>query len=557
VKTLVLAVLTAFNTLAAPAYGDAIERLSEGAPLYAAARPVALIGVLSRAGIADLPSVQQLRRQMGGVDPFNPAILAAPGIDVASPVAAALFEPAGQGKLYHHRLAATLRDTTTFTTFIGAVAASGQLRELQAVAPDSPLGKQGVLATAHPSPDLSLVLRLKGDIAVVDALQSVDDRGKAPPPAEVLRRYPLQPLKPFVVGKGARKLFAPEFAAVLYVDGRHLGAFIATVRADDDRRLAAFQTDDSAPARAKMLARAQAEQRRCNQLWDRAPTTFDDMGLGLAAAPESVGVTVAWGTLNGPPLGGLKLAPVDDGGFDAVELGRDASAVVALYAASLGPFAALKHTGPFVSTDALGDALKGCENKAGATLFVRSWPLALAAVAAAPPASLAALRPVLGGLRTIVVALRDVAAATGRPRYAVGMTYDEAVRASIEPALTAPGTQKTVGKRSAMVYPFSVPSYGFNATVGIDALPNKRFQLTVADSEDSLGWAYRAGDAATARPPVMRVAADLVALSKAGVALKLWREGQADFLARLRHVDGELRSDEDTLRLDLHAPLPR
>jgi hypothetical protein len=261
VKRLALAVLTAFGATAAPAHGDAIDRLSEGAPLYAAARPVALIGVLQRAGVADLPSVKQLRRQMGGVDPFNPAILAAPGIDVAAPVAAALFEPAGQGKLYHHRLAATLRDTTTFTTFVGAVAASGQLRELQAVAPDSPLGKQGVLATAHPSPDLSLVLRLKGDVAVVDALQSVDDHGKAPPPAEVLRRYPLQPLKPFTVGKGARKLFAPDPqagapAAVLYVDGRRLGPFLATVRADEDRRLAAFQSDGAAPARAKMQGRA-------------------------------------------------------------------------------------------------------------------------------------------------------------------------------------------------------------------------------------------------------------------------------------------------------------
>jgi hypothetical protein len=556
VKTLALAVLIAFNAIAAPAHADAIDRLSEGAPLYAAARPVALIGVLQRAGVADLPSVKQLRRQLGGVDPFNPAILAAPGIDVAAPVAVQLFEPAGQGKLYHHRLAATLRDATTFTTFIGAVAASGQLRELQAVAPDSPLGKQGVLATAHPSPDISLVLRLKGDVAVVDALQSVDDRGKAPLPAEVLRRYPFQPLKPFTVGKGARKLFAPEFAAALYIDGRRLGAFLAAVRADDDRRLAAFQSDGSAQARAKIQARAAAQQRKCSALWDRAPTTFDDMGIALAAAPDSVGVTVAWGTLAGTPLGGLKLAPVDDGGLDAVELGRDASAVVALYAASLAPFAALKHTGPFVSTDALGDALKGCETQAGVTLFVRSWPQALAALAVSPPKSAQAVQPLYAGLRTLVLALRDVPK-DGQPRYAVGATFDDSERHTFEAALLKPGTQKTIGKRSAMIYPFSLPGFAFNATVGIDALPAKRFQLTIADSEDSLGWAYRAGDAATARPPLLRVAADLVSLAKAGVALNLWREGQADFLAPLRHVDGELRSDGDTLRLDLHAPLPR
>jgi hypothetical protein len=306
-----------------------------------------------------------------------------------------------------------------------------------------------------------------------------------------------------------------------------------------------------------MQARAEAQQRKCNALWDHAPTTFDDMGLALEAAPESIGLTVAWGTLAGAPLGGLKLAPVDDGGLDAVELGRDAAAVVALYAASLAPFAALKHTGPFVSTDTLGEALKGCENQAGAALFVRSWPQALAAVAAAPPASALALKPLYSGLRTIVLALRDVAGDGARPRYAVGATFDETARAALQAALTGAGTQKTIGKRSAMVYPLSLPGYSFNATVGIDTLPARRFQLTVADSEDSLGWAYRAGDAATARPPVLRVAADLPALAKAGAALNLWREGQADFLAQLRHVDGELRSDGDMLRLDLHAPLPR
>jgi hypothetical protein len=230
---------------------------------------------------------------------------------------------------------------------------------------------------------------------------------------------------------------------------------------------------------------------------------------------------------------------------------------VALYAASLGPFAALKHTGPFATTDALNSALRGCANKAGATLLVRSWPLALAAVAAAPPADITPLKPLLSGLRTVVLALRDATDAAGHPRFAVGATFDDAARPSIETALVTPGTPKSIGKRSATIYPFKVPDAAYTATIGIDALAQKRFGLTVADSEESLGWAYRAGDAATAHPPVLRLAADLTALAKLGVTLNLWRQGQADFLTQLKHVDGELTSDGDALRLDLHAPLKR
>jgi hypothetical protein len=548
----------AHETSGAP---DAIARLSEGAPVYAALRPIALLGVLERAGVAELPSVKQLRKQLGGIDPFNPAILAAPGIDVAAPVAGALFESAGQGKLYHHRLTATLRDAATFTTFVTAVAASGQVHDLLRVDPESALGRQGVLATAHPSPDLSLALRLKGDVIVLDALQTVDDHEKAPLPAEVLRRYPLAPARPFTVGKGARKLFVPDPqagapAAVLYLDGRRVSGLIATVRADDARQAAAFQSDGSAQQKAKLEARALVELKRCSQLWDRAPTTFDDLGVALAAAPDSVGVTLAWGTLGGAPLGGLKLAPVDDGGLDSVELSRDATAVVALYAASLAPFAALKRSGPFVSLDSLDAAVRGCDNQAGGVLIVRSWPLALGALAATPPTQLAAIKPLLSGLRTIVLALRDFPASRSRPRFAVGATFDDGVRSQIEAALSPPGTQQTIGKRNATVYSLTLSNLGFAATVGIDALANHRFQLTVADSEDSLGWAYRMGDAAAARPPVMRVSADLLALVKAGEALSYWRPGQADFVAHLRRVDGELSSDGDTLRLDLHAPLP-
>jgi hypothetical protein len=55
---------------------------------------------------------------------------------------------------------------------------------------------------------------------------------------------------------------------------------------------------------------------------------------------------------------------------------------------------------------------------------------------------------------------------------------------------------------------------------------------------------------------VLRLAVDLIALDRMGEQLHAWRdEGQGDILAQLRRVDGELTSDGDMLRLDLHAPL--
>src|SRR6185369_7850585 len=91
------------------ARADAFDRIADGAPLYVSARPVALVGALQRVGFDQLPAVQRLKRQLGGIDPFNPAILAAPGIDIAAPLGISLFEPAGPNQL-HTRIAATLRD---------------------------------------------------------------------------------------------------------------------------------------------------------------------------------------------------------------------------------------------------------------------------------------------------------------------------------------------------------------------------------------------------------------------------------------------------------------
>lgn len=546
------------------ARADAFDHVGEGAPIYAAARPVALLGALEKLGVAELPSVQRLRRQLGGIDPFNPAVLAAPGLDVAAPMALSLLEPAGPG-LLHSRVAAALRDPALFATFLDAVAASGQVH-LSRVAPGSPLGKQHVVAAGNLTADAALIIRVQDDTALIDLVHGGEGK-KPPPPAELVRRFPWKPLRPFAVGHGARRLFAPESAAVLYVDGRRLQPLLKSFVAEERKRELRW----AAPAQKQaVLARQRERDKKC-AAWARAPSTFDDLGLALTAAPDQLSLSWAWGTQSGAPLGGLKLHAVDDAGLDAELLAREATAVVALYAASLAPFSALRRSGPFASSETLGSAIDGCDQVAGVMLLVRSWPLAIGAFSAAKagsPSPLAAVQSSLGTLRNVVVALRDVTQAG--PRFAVAATFDAAARVTLEMFLAASGggAVTTVGKRSPTVYQMQLPGFPRALQAALESLAGGRLGFTVADSDDSLSWAYRTnevpstatpGDATggKARTPLLRLAADMPALAKLGPLVNLGRDEQAllDLLARLRRVDSELVADGDLFRLTLRAPL--
>lgn len=559
-RALVVAALVAASGVAR---ADAFDQISDGAPVYAAARPVALLGALEKLGVQDLPSVQRLRRQMGGIDPFNPAVLAAPGLDVAAPLALSLLEPAGPG-LMHSRVSATLRDPSLFATFLDAVAASGQVH-IARVAPTTPLGRLDVVAAGNLSPDAAVIVRVKGDSAVLDLVNGND--GKKPPaPAEIARRFPWKPMRAFAVGHGARRLFAPESAAVLYVDGRRLQPLLLGFVADERKRELRWAAPNE---RTKLLARQRARDQKC-AAWGRAPTTFDDLGLALTAAPDLLTLTWAWGTQSGPALGGLKLTGVDDAGLDAELLARDATAVVALYAASLAPFSSLRRAGPFADGDTLTAAIDGCDQVAGLTLLVRSWPLAIGAFAGAKAnaaSPMAAVQQSLGTLRNVVVALRDVTQAG--PRFAVEATFDAAARATLEMFLAASGggAVTTIGKRSPTVYQMQLPGLPRNVQAALESLAGGRLGFTVADSDDSLTWAYRTNEVpsstpgdpsgARARPPLLRVAADMAALAKLGPLVSLGRDDQQilDMLARLRRVDGELLAEGDLFRLTLRAPL--
>jgi hypothetical protein len=208
---------------------------------------------------------------------------------------------------------------------------------------------------------------------------------------------------------------------------------------------------------------------------------------------------------------------------------------------------------------------------AGLMLLVRSWPLAIGAFSSAKPGSpspMAAVQQSLGTLRNVVVALRDVTQAG--PRFAVAATFDAAARATLEMFLAASGggAVTTVGKRSPTVYQMQLPGFPRSLQAALESLAGGKLGFTVADSDDSLSWAFRTNEmpstampgdpsGAKGRPPVLRVAADMAALAKLGPMVNLGRDDQAmlDALARLRRVDGELVADGDLFRLTLRAPL--
>ena len=534
---------------------DVFDRLPEGAPIYASLRPVAFVGALRRLGLNELPEVQKLKQQLGGIDPLDPALLAPVGIDVASPAAASLFEEIPKTRRYHHRLVVTIRDKMLFVAFIAGVAASSQL-PLQLPPADSPLAKAGVVVTATLPDGSSVIARVQGDLAIFDSIGAWE--GKGPPPLEVLKKYPLDVKTPFQPGRGARRMFSPDAALVLYTDGRKLATLLEAVQ--------------GAPAKGEAKGGKKGGAASCRAQWDAAPSSFDDVALALAVDPDGLKLSLAWGSQAGVPLGGLKFAPVDDRALDVGLLSRTAPAVLAIYAAGLAPFQSLKRGGVLESFSTLSGSVMRCGAPAWGHLLVRSWPQALGAMLSANSGkqgvdpSVAMMLATFGQLRNVVLALRD--ATPSSVRWALGSTFDVGARPMLELLLGASsGGQSSVmpiGQHSPTVYHLTVD--GNTAASALETLGAGPVSLVVTDSDDSLTWAYRT---ATALPgaapapspggalPVLSLSLDGIALGKLVPLLKIGQGQQAliDLMARLKRVDADLTADGDLFRLTMRSPI--
>ena len=272
----------------------------------------------SASGIDQLPAVQRLRRQLGGIDPFNPAILAAPGIDVAAPLVIVAVRAGGAGpactRASRRRCAIRPRSPRSSS----AVSASGQV-QAAAGRRGSPLGKQGVVATAQ------LVARRRGRRARARVGRrarpgaTASDGKKAPAAggagaplradagARVRRRARRAAAVRARGGGGGLRRRAASSARCL--QAMHGGR--CARRADGRRRRRRRRS------RRKQKARDE-DVRACGRARRRRSTTA---AWRSRPRPRRSSLTLAWGTQAGAPLGGLKLHPVDDAGFD-VDLAR-------------------------------------------------------------------------------------------------------------------------------------------------------------------------------------------------------------------------------------------
>jgi hypothetical protein len=542
--------ITTMVLAAGVAHAEGFERLSEGAPAYAAVRPLSLSAALKRLGVDQMPEIQSLKQQLGGIDPLEPALLAPTGLDVAAPLVASVFETASPKPLmHHHRVVAQLRDPAMFSVFLAGVAASKQA-PVTAVSADSPLGKLGVIASVE-STEVNAVVRLASNEAIIDAVSPED--GKGMPPIAIARRWPVAVKTAFKAERGARRMFSPDAGVVLYVDGRKLLPLLDSL--DKNNR----GLKNGSPCRAT---------------WSKAPTTFDDVALALAIDPDGLTFSAAWGTQAGVPLGGLKFKTIDDRAFDVELLGRTAPAMMAAYAASLKPFEALKRGAPMNSSDTLVQSAMRCGAPAWGTLAVRAWPNAIGALLSGAKSgsskplapSPGAMLSTFGNLRTVVLALRD-ANAQGI-KWALGATLDASAKTMIETLLTVAAAGKgsttlALGGRSPNVYRIEIE--GQPASAAVESLAAGPMAFTLADSDDSIGWAYRS---ATRMPnaappplpgplPLVVARFDTPALARLSPLLKLGSQADAFFdrLAKLRRLDADVIADGDLFRVSVRAPV--
>ncbi len=527
------------------AHADGFERLSEGGSVYVAVRPLSLSAALKRLGVDQLPEAQSLKRQLGGIDPLEPALLSPTGLDVAAPLVASVFETILPPKplMHHHRVVAQLRDPAMFNVFLAGVGASKQA-PITAVAPESPLGKLGVVATVE-DPSINAIVRVAGNEAIIDAVSPEEGKGMAP--AAIARRWPLAVKVAFKPERGARRAFSPDAGVVVYVDGRKLLPLLDAL--DKNNR----SLKGGSPCRAT---------------WQKAPTTFDDIALSLAIDPDALTFSLAWGTQGAVPLGGLKFKTIDDHAFDTDLLGRTSPAMLAIYAASLKPFESLKRGEPMATSDQLMQSALRCGAPAWGTLAVRSWPNAVGALLAgkAGNAVAAPMLSTFGNLRTVVLALRD-ANAQG-VKWALGATLDASARTLVETLLGAAsggkgGSPMPMGARSPTVYHIDVE--GQPAAAAIESPAAGPLAFTLADSDETISWSYRTATRMPNAPPAPPPGAlplamarfDTPALARLSPLLKLGRQADAFFerLAKLRRLDADVVAEGDWLRLSVRAPV--
>ena len=546
-----LAVALVSSTIASAAPPPGLVILDESAPVYLALRPGGVATLARRMKYDESPEIVRIKKEYG-VDPLDAALLGTVGIDPNAAIVGELAEPGPGGAWFHHRLVARVSDAQRFSIFVGGLGALQDV-PIVLVPAGTPLAQMGVRATSDLGGGGIAILRVAGDLAIVDL--ATPGNGVVPDARSLAERFPVSVKHRFVVNTRARRRLTDEEVAIaLYVDGRRtplLAGSLARAGSDltDERSLAALEKRDGP---------------RCRAQWSGVPASFDDVALSATLGDTDATWRLTWSGAR--PLQ-LKLPTVDDGGVSTSALGPFSAATLSLRLLSLTPFHHLRRSGPLKDFSSLVAALERCGGLGAVQIGIRHWPEAIGAlldVANQKGESAAGmlgplLQATIGQLRNIDVLLRDQRG--GSPRYAVAATFDHKAKAIFQMLLAAVGEPESAiyGQRSALIYDLSGGALGIDlGAAAVEDVADGRMLIVGADSRATVDWVYSASGLPHVKqlhPPVAIVQVSGARITQFGGLVGVDRKASAllDFLVRSGRVDGTLAGDRDAFELTVHA----
>ena len=254
---------------------DAPRALPADAAVVWSARPLAVVGAVTRLGRGWPAFLRRLLWFPDGVDVLDPARLQALGVDPAASLWGALRGAQG---LLQLRLVVPLSDPQRFDALVQRFAA-GYGSELT----QTPHGWTGKV---H---ELPLLARLDGTVLVADVVLS----GSAPAPTAFAQLLPLRPPRPWRP-RGLAARFGPTDAIAAWADLAAVGAM--GLLADEARLAEGLRGVGEASLRAQLLKAGRAEHATCRAALRMTAPMFDDALLALSVAgPDALRLTAALG----------------------------------------------------------------------------------------------------------------------------------------------------------------------------------------------------------------------------------------------------------------------
>ncbi len=366
---------------------DARRSIAADAVVTVAVRPIGVSGALRRIGSGWEAAVRRFLHLPGAVNPFEPEVVSALGVDPAM-MAWASVRPLQSG--VHVRIALPLENARIAEALVQTAGVAMGATLARGSASSSWVGK---LRDGSP-----LVVRLDGAVLVADVVFPADE---APAAAKLQKLIPLRPPRGFTLDHGAAKRIGPAHAIAVWTD---LPALVQLGLLQGERNVREALRNVASELRAKLAKAGNDELNGCRAALRTLPASFEDLLISVAiTGPDELSAEVT--------LGGKKA------GLDALRV-RDVRATRGL-AEALGeadlvgavtePILARLLAPASSSVVISNDTLNAC-GWSKVPLVLRSWPTLLASRVAPPPIApgLRAAAPVRGSTTDLVHFLAGV-----------------------------------------------------------------------------------------------------------------------------------------------------